>query len=101
MRVAPLALMAGKLLRSLMCGWHACAQFQAMLWRLLGHALDLSNPESDTLIEEALRLLVSVLHNATAFMPALQVRHLFSHPAETSCSSPDLHPATAFLCGFY
>ena len=48
-------------------------QFQSMLWRLLGHALDLSNPESDTLVEEALRLLVSVLNSTTAFMPALQV----------------------------
>ena len=64
------------------CTWHACVQFQGMLWRLLGHALDLSNPESDTLIEEALRLLVSVLNNATAFMPALQVRHLLSHIAD-------------------
>lgn len=45
-----------------------------MLWRLLGHALDLSNPESDTLLEEALRLLVSALNCAACFMPALQVR---------------------------
>lgn len=50
------------------------AQFQGMLWRLLGHALDLSNPESDTLLEEALRLLVSALNCAACFMPALQVR---------------------------
>ncbi len=67
--------------QTLTYGWHACVQFQGMLWRLLGHALDLSNPESDTLIEEALRLLVSVLNNATAFMPALQVRRLLSHIA--------------------
>ena len=50
------------------------AQFQGMLWRLLGHALDLSNPESDTLLEEALRLLVSVLNCAAGFMPTLQVQ---------------------------
>lgn len=48
-------------------------QFQSMLWRLLGHALDLSNPESDTLVEDALRLLVSVLNCTTALTPALQV----------------------------
>ena len=67
-----------------------------MLWRLLGHALDLSNPESDTLIEEALRLLVSVLNNATAFMPALQVRPLLPHPAKSLFSrrSPGLQATT-------
>ena len=48
-------------------------QFQSMLWRLLGHALDLNNPESDTLVEEALRLLVNVLNCITWPMPALQV----------------------------
>ena len=51
----------------------AHVQFQSMLWRLLGHALDLSNPESDTLVEEALRLLVSALNCTSAFMPAFQV----------------------------
>ena len=75
-----------------MYGWHAWSQFQGMLWRLLGHALDLSNPESNTLIEEALRLLVSVLNNATTFMPALQVRHLLWHLTEipSQRESPDL-----------
>ena len=53
--------------------WFWGVQFQSMLWRLLGHALDLSNPESDTLVEEALRLLVNVLNCTTAFLPALQV----------------------------
>ena len=62
-----------------------CAQFQGMLWRLLGHALDLSNPESDTLLEEALRLLASVLSCAAGFRPALQVRKAARRDAPVLC----------------
>ncbi len=52
-----------------------------MLWQLLGHALDLRHPERDTLLEEGLRLLVSVLNCAAAFMPALQVHRAAGHDA--------------------
>ena len=62
-------------------------QFQSMLWRLLGHALDLSNPESDTLVEDALRLLVSVLDCTPALMPALQVSNLAALPCRPTSLS--------------
>ena len=66
-------------------------QFHSMLWRLLGHALDLSNPESDTLVEDALRLLVSVLGCTTALTPALQVPLRLTRLAA-------LHPRVLLLC---
>ena len=73
-------------------------QFQSMLWRLLGHALDLSNPESDTLVEEALRLLVSALNCSTAFVPAFQVPLFRAALPCTSRSAFFMFGAAAACC---
>ena len=49
-------------------------QFQAVLWPLVKHALDVSNTESDTLVEEGLRLLQAALSASSELPPAALVR---------------------------
>ena len=52
----------------------ACAQFGVVLWPLLSTALDVGSAESETLVEEGLRLLTATLGNVSELPPQLLVR---------------------------
>lgn len=58
-------------------------QFQGVLWPLLGAALDVSSIESETMVEEGLRLLSAVLGCTAELPPQLLVPPLPLHiPAQ-------------------
>jgi hypothetical protein len=67
-------------------------QFQGVLWPLLEHALDVRNEESNTLIEEALRLLTAVLAACQDIAPPLQVCAIIHRNCnESNCSQSSAH----------
>lgn len=54
-------------------------QFQSVLWPLLGAALDVGSVERETLVEEGMQLLSTVLSCARELPPQLPVHVLPSH----------------------
>lgn len=57
-----------------------------MLWALLRHALDVHSAESDTLVEEGLRLLAAAQAACSDLPQAMQVCHVCLCSGDVSAS---------------